>query len=61
MIHTVLVSTFLKKKSLIIFLLMHHDVCGLLVPQLGIEPRPLAVKPLSAKHWTAREFPRSLL
>lgn len=60
MIHNVLVSTFFKKEKLYYFL-MHHDVCGLLVPQLGIEPRPLAVKALSAKHWTAREFPRSLL
>ena len=29
----------------------------ILVPQPGIEPRPLAVRVLSPNHWTAREFP----
>ena len=32
--------------------------CGILVPQPGIEPRPLAVKVKSPNHWTAREFPQ---
>ena len=31
--------------------------CGILVPQPGIEPAPLAVKSQSPKHWTARKFP----
>ena len=31
--------------------------CGILVPQLGIEARPLAVKALSPNHWTTTEFP----
>ena len=61
MIHTVLVSPFFKKEKLYYFFLMHRDVCRLLVLQLGIEPKPLAVKALSVKHWIAREFPRSLL
>ena len=30
--------------------------CGILVPQPGFEPRPLAVKAWSPNHWTAREF-----
>jgi len=32
-------------------------VCGILVPQLRTEPRPLAVRMWSPKHWTTREFP----
>ena len=32
--------------------------CGILVPQPGIEPGPLAVRTWSPSHWTAREFPR---
>ena len=32
-------------------------VCGILVPQPGIEPRPTAVKALSLNCWNAREFP----
>ena len=31
--------------------------CGILVPQPGMEPRPMAVKAGSPNHWTAREFP----
>ena len=31
--------------------------CGILVPQPGIEPGPLAVKVRSPNHWTTREFP----
>ena len=31
---------------------------GILVPQPGIEPTPLAVKAPSPSHWTAGEFPR---
>ena len=33
----------------------------ILLPQPGIEPRPLTVKALSPNHWTAREFPGFLL
>ena len=44
MIHTVLVSPFFKKEKLYYFFLMHRDVCRLLVLQLGIEPKPLAVE-----------------
>lgn len=32
--------------------------CGNLVPQLEIEPVPLAVKAWSPNHWTPKEFPR---
>ena len=32
-------------------------VCGILVPQPGIEPGPLAVKAQSCNHWTTMEFP----
>ena len=30
--------------------------CGILVPEPGMEPEPLAVRPQSPNHWTAREF-----
>ena len=36
---------------------LHHVACGILVPQPGIEPVPLAMKAWSSNHWTAREFP----
>ena len=35
--------------------------CGILASQLGIEPWPLAVKPLGPDHWTAREFPMKFI
>ena len=31
--------------------------CGILVPQPGMGPRPLAVKAPSPNHWMAKEFP----
>ena len=31
--------------------------CRILIPWPGIEPRPTAVKALSANHWTTRELP----
>ena len=34
---------------------------GILVPQLGIEPGPPAVEAWNPNHWTAREFPSTLL
>ena len=34
---------------------------GILVPQPGIEPGPLAVDALSLNYWTAREFPACAL
>ena len=30
--------------------------CGILVPRLGIEPRPSAMRLQRPNHWTAREF-----
>ena len=47
--------------SILIFLFkkifwLHRAPCGILVPQLGIEPGPSAVKVQSPNHWTAREF-----
>ena len=38
----------------------HRTACGILVPQPGVEPRLLAVKPQSPNHWPAREFPRDV-
>ena len=35
----------------------HRAACGILVPQPGIEPRPLAVEAQSPNHWTAGEVP----
>ena len=40
-----------------LFVLPLHLTCEILVPQAGIEPRPLAEKVLSPNHWTVREFP----
>ena len=37
-----------------------HVARGILVPQPGIEPKPLAVKERSPNHWTARGFPHML-
>ena len=34
---------------------------GILVPRLGIEPEPSAVKVWLLNHWTARELPESYL
>ena len=36
--------------------LPHYMACGILVPQPGIEPRPMAVKAWNPNHWTAMEF-----
>ena len=35
----------------------HHAACGILVPQPGVEPVPLALGARSLKHWTSREVP----
>ena len=40
------------------FFCTHCTVCRILVPWLGIELGPSAVKAWSPNHWTAREFPR---
>ena len=37
---------------------LHHVICRILVPQLGIEPTSLAVRTRSPNYWTTREFPR---
>ena len=42
---------------LFIYFFLLHIACGILVPQLDIEPVPSAVKVWSPNHWTAREFP----
>ena len=36
---------------------LHCEACGILVPQSGIEPRPLAMCAQSPDRWTTREFP----
>ena len=40
----------------IFFFWLCDTACRILVPQPGIEPRPLAVKAPGPNHWTAREF-----
>ena len=35
--------------------------CGILVPQSGLEPEPLAVKVQGPNHWTTREFPNLVI
>ena len=39
-----------------IFSFSGHMACGILVPWLGIEPRPSAVRAWHPNHWTTREF-----
>ena len=39
----------------------HLAACGILVPQAGIEPRPLALVAWSLNHWTTREVPVGFL
>lgn len=34
---------------------------GFLVPQLGIDPMPLAVQVWIRNHWTSREFPPCII
>ena len=43
--------------SILFFFWPCRMACGILVPQPGIEPGPLAMRPQSPNHWTAREFP----
>ena len=38
------------------FIFFGHVTCGILIPQLGIEPRPTAEKAPSPNRWTTREF-----
>ena len=42
-----------------LLLAMLCSACMILIPHAGIEPEHLAVKVLSAKHWTIREFPQT--
>ena len=46
----------LEKMLCTIFFWPHHSACGILVPQPGIEPRPLAVSAWSPNHWPTREL-----
>jgi len=39
------------------FFWLHHTVFGILVPQPGIEPRPLAVEAWNPNLWATRESP----
>ena len=39
------------------FFWLCHAACGILDPQPGIEPMPLALEARSLSHWTAREVP----
>ena len=46
-------------KILKLFFWPCHAVCGILVPQPGIEPMPRVVEACSLNHWTAKEFPKT--
>jgi len=53
------VSYILSFKLLLLFInfsRVETVACGILVPQLGIEPGPSAVRAKTPNHWTAREF-----
>ena len=41
----------------VIYLLLGHAACEILVTQPGIEPVPPALGAWSLNHWTAREVP----
>ena len=45
----------------ILILWLQHIVCGILVPQPGIEPMPPALAAPSVNHWTTREVPQANL
>ena len=45
----------------LVFLALPCAACGILVPQLGIEPRPSALRVQTANHWTTREFLLTIL
>ena len=51
-----LTSLFLPDFGFFFFFLC-HPACGILVPQPGMEPVPLAGEVQSPNHWTASEFP----
>ena len=38
---------------------LYHIACGILVPQPGIRPEPLALEARSLYHWTTREVPHA--
>ena len=42
------------------FFLPYQAVCGILIPQPGIEPVPPALGAQSLNHWTTRKSPFSL-
>ena len=42
----------------VLFVWPHCAACGILVPQPGIKPGPLAVRATSPNHWTTRELPQ---
>ena len=50
-------SPLIKSLSLFFYFLVTHVACGILVPQLGIEPKPPALEAQSPNHWTIREVP----
>ena len=39
----------------------HLEAYGILVPQPGTEPTPPALDAWSLNHWTARNFPKSII
>ena len=43
---------------LFFFFFFSHKACRILVPQPGVETRPLAMRVQSPNHWTTRKFPR---
>ena len=51
------VTEYLGIIYLLIYLLAECTACGIVGPQLGIQPGLSAVKVLSPNHWTTREFP----
>ena len=55
--HFLKINFSLRQIFYFIFLAM-PTACGILVPHLGIEPSPSAVKVPSPDYWTAREFLR---
>ena len=48
-------TTFSLKKKFFFLIYAHHEACGILVPQPGVEPMPPAVEAWSLSHWTTRE------
>ena len=55
------VDPHVKEFCFFFFSWLCHMACRILVPQLGIEPKPPAVEAQRSNHWTNGEVPRDMI